>query len=253
MIRSLVVSIVATVLAVAGAVLGVNLGSMLRSRLELLVHVATGALLGITAFDILPEAKAVLSWPGFLVATLSGYVLLWVVGRFVFYVCPSCAIAHIDEPSAMARKGSLILLGSALGIHCFLDGIAIATGSGLSAKAEAGAFLGVGLHKLPEGIALGLLLVSAKYRPFSALLIASAIEAVTITGAAAGSAVSRLPGQTAVGVVFAVVGGGFVYLVYTAFGGAFEHKVAMPRARSLTAELLSFLLTGALFWFVSRG
>ncbi|MFI5385622.1 MAG: ZIP family metal transporter [Fimbriimonadales bacterium] len=251
--QSLAFSIFATALAVGGAALGVNLGQLVRTRLELLVHVATGALLGITAFDILPEAKAVLTWPAFLAAAFGGYLLLWVIGKFVFHVCPSCAIAHIDDSSTMARKGSLILLGSALGIHCLLDGIAIATGSGLSARAEAGALLGVAAHKVPEGIALGLLLMSARYRSSVALLLATGIEAITIIGAVGGAYVSRTPGAAPVGVVFAVVGGGFVYLVYNAFGGAFEHQVRMPRVRSLTTEAVSFLATGALFWLAGRG
>jgi len=217
------------------------------------VHVATGVLLGITAFDILPEAKAALSWPVFAGAALGGYLLLWLIGRFVFYVCPSCAIAHIDESSAMARKGSLLLLGSALGVHCLLDGVALATGGALSARAAMGALFGVVVHKVPEGIALGLLLLSARYGPSRAFLIAVGIEAITVVGALSAGLVSWVPGQAPVGVVFAVVGGGFVYLVFNAFGGAFDHQVRMPRARSLTAEALSFLATGALIWFAGRG
>ncbi len=244
-------AVVATGLAILGSAFGVNLGGLLRSRLELLGHVAPGALLGITAFDILPEAKAVLSWPVFLSAVFFGYALLWVIGRFVFYVCPSCAIAHVHE-SDLARKGSLILLGSALGVHCLLDGMAIATGSELSQRAEIGALIGVALHKLPEGLALGLLLVGARYARRKALLIASGIEAITIAGAIVGTLVTRVPGQVPVGLVFAVVGGSFVYLVFNALGGAFEHGNQMPRARSLTAELASFLATGLLLWASTR-
>src|SRR5579871_2457187 len=114
MSQAVIWAAVATLLAVAGSAIGVNLGSVVRHRLELLVHIATGALLGITAFDILPEAKAVLSWPVFLIAAFAGYFLLWGVGSFVFYVCPSCAIAHAEEASMKAKNGSLILLASAL-------------------------------------------------------------------------------------------------------------------------------------------
>src|SRR5690348_1229516 len=113
----LVALLVATVTAVLGASFGTSLGNLSRAKLEMLVHVATGALLGITAFDILPEAKEVLSWPWFIGSALAGYALLWAVGRFVFYVCPSCALAHMDQDTALARRGSLILLASALGIH----------------------------------------------------------------------------------------------------------------------------------------
>jgi len=125
----------ATIVAVIVAAIGASLGKIATARLELLVHVATGALLGITAFDILPEAKAVLPWPTFLAAAFAGYLLLWSVGRFVFYVCPSCAIAHMEGEASMAKRGSLILLATALGIHCILDGLAIGTGGLLSGRA----------------------------------------------------------------------------------------------------------------------
>ncbi len=252
MTRTLLASVLATVLAVVGSALGVHFGKALRTRLELLVHLATGVLLGITAFDILPEAKAVLSWPAFLASGFGGYLLLWVMGRFVFYVCPSCAIAHIDESTALAKRSSIVLLAAALGTHCLLDGIAIAAGNGLSSRAETGALLAVALHKLPEGIALGLLLMSAKCRRSTAFLVALAIESITILGAVVGATVSKTPGQTLIGVVFAIVGGGFIYLVYNAFGGIFDHKIRLPRALGIGAEVLSFLVTGLLFWMSGR-
>ncbi len=245
-------SIIAMLLAVAGAGLGVNLGAVLKEKLQVLVHIATGALLGITAFDILPEAKAVLAWPLFLTSAVAGYALLWLVNRFVFYVCPSCAIAHIDESTAMARRGSLILLTSALGIHCLLDGMALSSSAALSHRAELGAMLGVSVHKLPEGLALGLLLLGGSYSKRSALGITAAIEAITVLGAFCGGWLPRTAEHTSVGVVFAVVGGGFVYLIYNAFDGAFEHKSQMPQMRRWAAEAVSFLATGALFWLASR-
>ena len=252
MIQPIEASVFATVLAVAGAALGVNLGKTLRARLELLVHVATGALLGITAFDILPEAKSLLSWPAFLGASLGGYALLWVVGRFVFYACPSCAIAHLDESSALIRRGSLALLCIALGIHCLMDGVAIATGGALSVRAETGALAGVVVHKLPEGLALGLVLIGGRYSRSCSIGIASAVEGITIIGTLSGVFITRVSGHLAVGLVFAIVGGSFVYLVLNALGGALAHPAQMPRARSLATEVVSFAVTGLLFWLAGR-
>ena len=49
--------------AFGGGALGVSLGKMAPHRLNLLVYAAMGALLAVTAFDILPDAKALLTWP----------------------------------------------------------------------------------------------------------------------------------------------------------------------------------------------
>ncbi|HTQ11834.1 MAG TPA: ZIP family metal transporter [Fimbriimonadaceae bacterium] len=252
MTSPIVAALVATGIAVAGAAIGMDLAGAFRTRLQMLVHVATGALLAITAFDILPEAKAALTWPVFLACALAGYGLLWAVGKFVFYVCPSCAITHIDEASSMARRGSLILLATALGTHCLLDGLAISAGSDLPVRAGMGALIAVAIHKLPEGLALGLLLTSAGYRRRSAVAIASMIEGVTVIGAIAAALFSPSPGPAPVGAILALVGGGFVYLVTNAFGGALEHPAELPRVRTITAEALSFAVTGVLFLLIGR-
>jgi zinc transporter ZupT len=248
----LIALVVTAVLAVAGAALGIALGRMQRAQLEILVHVATGTLLGITAFDILPEAKAVLTWPVFIVATVLGYALLWAVGRFVFYVCPSCAIASHEEED-LRKRGSLILLAAALGIHCVLDGLAMSSGNHLSARAENGAIVAVALHKIPEGLALGLLLVGARYSHRAALAISAGIESLTVLGGAIGLLFLANPAPLAVGIVFAFVGGGFVYLVTNAFGGALLHSDVLPSRKWITAEALSFVATGiALMLAASR-
>jgi len=96
-----------------------------------------------------------------------------------------------------------------------------------------------------------LLLVGARYRRSTAISISAAIEALTIVGGVVGMAVVARPTAAAVGIILAVVGGGFVYLVTNAFGGALTHQVQLPRSRWLTAEAASFAATGLIFWALS--
>jgi zinc transporter ZupT len=232
--------------ACAGAAFGTIFSTVDRSRVESLVHIATGVLLGIAMFDILPEAKAVLAWPAFLGCTVSGYALLWAVGRFVFHVCPSCAIAHTD-PKTVIGKGTLLLLTTSLGIHCMLDGLAVATGAQLSSRAEFSAVAGVGIHKFPEGLALGLLLIGAGYSRSKVLLAAFAIEFLTVVGGAAGRFVPMGHPPVGAGAVFALVGGGFLYLVLNAMRGAMEHGEGAERTRGIATEFAAFAATGVVF------
>lgn len=247
-----VLLISATLVAIFGTTIGLLLEKETRLRIEVLVHLATGALLGITAFDILPEAKAVLSWPVFFIAAAIGYLILWAVGKFVFYVCPSCALAHAEDTS-LARKGSLILLATALGIHCILDGLAISTGGLLSSRAELGAILAVGLHKFPEGLALGIVLAGAKYKTSRAFAFASLVESLTIVGGFLSFVLPMHPTPASIGVIFAVIGGSFVYLVCNAMAGALTHQSHLPRIQTIAIEACSFLATGAIILAASRG
>ena len=74
---------VATLFAFVGIGIGVGLRRIALHRLSLLVAAAMGVLLAVTIFDVLPDAKQLLPWPALLLACASGYLLLWVIGRYV--------------------------------------------------------------------------------------------------------------------------------------------------------------------------
>jgi len=243
---------VLTAVAVTGAAVGILLGSVARRRLELLVHFATGALLAVTLFDILPEAKTELSWGIFVPAVAFGYALLWAVGRFVYHVCPACAIAHMEHTPQLLDRRQLLLLAIALGVHCSLDGVAVVAGSDLPARAGPGLLLGLGMHKLPEGLALGLLLVGGGFVKSKALLRATAIESLTAIGGVLGIVFFREASVKYVGVTFALVGGGFLYLVINALSGALGHEMQLGRIKGLAMQGLSCACTGAVLWALDR-
>jgi len=226
-------------------------GALSPKRVEFLVHVATGVVLGITLFDILPEAKLVLSWPVFLAAVVGGYAVLWAVGKFVYHVCPSCAIAHFDHGSLLADRRNLTLLAVALGVHCALDGVAVVAGGGLPAKAEIGLLLGLSMHKLPEGLALGLLLLASGVSRRVAMARAVSIESLTAGGGLLSVAFMDYAQPSLLGATFAVVGGGFLYLVINALSGALGHQMKMSKLRGVTTQCLSCAGTGAFLWLLN--
>jgi len=94
--------------------------------------------------------------------------------------------------------------------------------------------------------------MGARYRRSVSILIAGGIESLTILGGFGGLLLGHAPTPAVVGGIFALVGGGFVYLVYNALGGALTHQMHLPRARGITAELASFVCTGAIFWASGR-
>jgi zinc transporter ZupT len=241
-----------TLVAWVGAGIGIWLGALSPKRLELLVHAATGVVLGITLFDILPEAKGVLPWRAFLPAVVGGYALLWAVGKFVYHVCPSCAIAHFDGDSPPADRRNLTLLAVALGVHCALDGVAVVAGGGLGTKAEIGLLMGLCMHKLPEGLALGLLLLGAGVSRRLAMTRAVAIESLTAIGGLLSIAFIGGADRGLLGATFAIVGGGFLYLVVNAVSGALGRHMRMSRLRTIATQCVSCAGTGAFLWLLYR-
>jgi zinc transporter ZupT len=247
---------IAMLIAFGGGVLGISLSKMAPHRLSLLVYAAMGALLAVTAFDILPDAKALLSWPLFLLATASGYGLFWALGKYVYHICPACSIAAFDKATTERLGQSVLLLMAALSLHSAMDGIAVVVGDRVAGHPDLTLLFAVSFHKLPEGLALSLLLLGAGYSRRAALLWTFAIESTTEIGALVGVLSLRHISLFHLGLVFAHVGGGFIYLIVTTLG-LFSQSKSRHSASPLVLPLVAsssaaFALTASLMLLLRR-
>lgn len=233
---SLVQNIVALASAGLGGFFALSIG-VSHKRLCALISFAAGTLLGTTFLHIVPEALKTVSFPALLLALLSGYLLFYFISRFIFHVCPACAATHFDEQTASIFRNIAWLLVIALGIHCTMDGIALALGGELEVKVDRSIFLAIAVHKFPEGLALAALLTKAGFERIRSLGLTLAIETLTLGGwilgllALKGFTIDRWFYLTLVH-----IGGGFIYLaLHALFNESEEHS---PR------YVILFFLTG---------
>lgn len=239
----------ATLAADIGGALGAGIGALSPRRLHLLIWVAAGAMLAITCFDVAPESYRVLGLLPTALAALSGYGLLWLVGRYVFHVCPACALGEMGEDAGGNLAGkSIYLLAGALGVHCMLDGVALAAGESAMGRADFALLAGISLHKLPEGLALTLLLIGAGFTRSRAFTFAVLIEALTLIGGLVAIVAFKGIDPRVMAAIEANVGGGFLYLVYGTVVSARDKVLPAPKLTLYSAGLASFLATsGVLF------
>jgi zinc transporter ZupT len=220
-------------LAVAGGALGASVGTS-HKRLCALISLGAGTLLGVTVFAILPECYSGLSWWGLLLALTSGYVLFAVVSKYVYHVCPACAASHFDEATTHRFSEIAAAMMVALAIHCTADGIAIAAGR----EAQVSNFTGgrvldfslvmaICVHKVPEGLALGALLLGAGLTGRGVMLRVTSVEATTLLGGLLGWFFLHQISAAWLDAVVAHVGGGFIFLAAHAVLGEIlkHHKV----------------------------
>ncbi len=244
-------STVATLIAFLGGGLGVWLGNVATPKLRMLVYAAMGALLAVTVFDVLPDAKDLLTWPEFLLAATSGYALFWAIGKYIYHLCPACAVGAFDQATTERLGQSVMLLMIALGLHSAMDGIAVVVGDEITGRPNAALLFAVSFHKLPEGLALALLLLGAGYTRSRAFWLTLAIESATEAGALIGLLALRHAPLLILGLIFANVGGGFVYLITSTLGlftkprgtgrtqkGATQFALSSVTAFTLTAALI---------------
>lgn len=249
---------IATLAAFSGGALGILLSAAAQKHLKTLVYAAMGALLAVTFFDILPDAKALLAWPVWTGAVASGALLFWLVGRYIYHICPSCAVSAFDEETMQRLGQSVVLLMVALAIHSTMDGVAVVAGDAVLGRPNLAVLLAISFHKLPEGLALSLLLRGAGYAPRAALLWTFGIESTTELGGLLGVLALRHAPPALLGVVFAHVGGGFLYLIASTLGltgnpvsdqpGPDRRPIRLPGTRLAASATLTFTVTAVLIW-----
>lgn len=197
--------------------LGVWLGS-LPAFARRLSSLNGGLLIGIATFWILPEVAVTESWPAALAWLVGGFALLFAIDRYIQPVCSTCTHAV-----------STVLLVAAAA-HCFLDGWLIQASlvAGGQRQMTAGIIAGIVLHKIPEGLALGVMLRSALKSERKAMLASAGFQLVTWLGIVAEGYMSPWIAPGLVQGLLALTGGGFLFLGYHAvhraapvFGPAF--------------------------------
>jgi len=201
--------ILAFLLALAGGTVSVLIG-VSHHRLCGLISLAAGTLLGVTLFTILPETAAGMTWWQLLLALASGYAVFFLISKYVFHVCPACAASHFDEATTHRFSEIASALIIALAIHSTLDGLALAAGQETHGRTDLTMLLAVCVHKVPEGLALGALLLGAGLGRARVVTWVAAVEATTVLGGVAGILWLR-PGFW-LDAVLAHAGGGFVFL-----------------------------------------
>jgi len=246
---------VATLVAFAGAGVGVVVGGRAKARLPILVNGALGALLGIAVLEMIPDAQEQLHSAPLVAAGLaSGYLLFWLIGKYVYPVCPACSLEQMEHrPEILGR--ALVLMMIALGVHSTMDGAAVVIGDEIKGHINIPVFFAISFHKFPEGMALALLLIGGGYRRLAAFFWTIGIEATTELGALIALFFVRGMSPLWLGLTFASIGGGFFYLVQNTLTNRHTTHEGCEEGHSLKSRLLAggvaFALTGLLI-FVSQ-
>jgi zinc transporter ZupT len=237
--------ILAAVLASAlGAWAAVGLKRISHLALCILISFAAGALLAVSAIEIIPEVVQAVGWPQAIASIASGYLLFLLITRFIFHICPACAATH-TETNFKAVTGAMIV---ALSIHSFMDGLAISSGFLDHAPVGFLIFLAVAYHKFPEGMALTLIARGSGMGRLKAFLLTLALEGITtILGGYAGLLPWMPHSGGWIALVLGHVAGGFLFLVLHALlSEAIKHH---PRSTLLAASagVVSIILASRVF------
>lgn len=225
---------VATAIAWAGAFGAVIVRQAGTKVMRAFVYLALLFFALIAIFDILPESRRSLSWPWLLGSVAVGYGLFWLIGKYVAPICPACAMRHFEDGHHHAHGSGLVALAIVLVVHCLIDGLGVSAASSLEAGFGFRLLAAISAHKLPEGFALAMMLMTGARSPWTAFALAVAIEASTLAGAAIGMVWTHLS-PFWLGILLAQIAGTFLYLSISGLQDALMSRAATSRVITETS------------------
>jgi zinc transporter ZupT len=215
-------------LALAGAAAGIGLAGVPAISRRVLPF-SGGVFIGVAIFWILPEIAAHSGWLGAVAGLAAGFALLWAIDRYAYPICPTCAHTHDHDACGARLHGFAAPLVLASGFHSFFDGWSLAVAQEHGFEDLRLAFLiGIGVHKIPEGLALGALLAAALGSPWKAALGAFAAQSMMLAGGALAVALAAYLGTAWTAAFLAVAAGVFVYLGYHAIDSEYQRRGVAP-------------------------
>ena len=216
--------------AVCSAGLGVWLEDAAPARLRArgLVPFGGGVLMGVAVFWVLPEMAEFFGWPAAVAWIAGGAAGLGLIDRYVYPVCPACAPGHDHDHCTARLHGFATPLLAAAALHSALDGWGLMAGQNAASGLGAAFGVGIAAHKIPEGLALGVIARAAMPGRSAALIWCAAAQAATLAGAGLESALTPYFGAQGLHVLLALAGGSFLYLGGHAIHGELRRSGPKP-------------------------
>lgn len=210
----------------AGAAAGSALEHAPRAARKMLL--ASGAVLVLIAvFLVAPEIIETYGWRRGLFWIAAGFALVWSVDRFIFPLCPACSQTHDHDSCAAPLHGLGAPLIIASGLHSFFDGWSMTTAQESTRSMQLAFMVGVLLHKVFEGIALGAILRASLGSWPRVIAGAAAAQGMTIVGGVAAIWITSAIDTSWFAAFLGIAAGSFLYLGYHTLEAEMKQRAAV--------------------------
>lgn len=130
-----------------GGIIGVISKRKSKKFLSFVLSLASGLMMSIISFDLVPEALKISNITNVLIGTILGIIMMIICNKVVekYFTIED---KKINENSLL-KTGIIVSIG--LAIHNFPEGLAIGTGFEASIKLGLSLAIAICLHDIPEG------------------------------------------------------------------------------------------------------
>ena len=190
-----------------GGIIGVCLKSTSNKFLSFILSFASGLMLSIVCFDLIPESMELTS--------ISNTVMGVIVGVICMMICDILVNKKFNTNSENTKNNLLktgIIVSIGLALHNFPEGLAIGSGFEASITLGYSLALAICLHDIPEGIAMGVPMKSGGMEVSKIIFYVVMSGITTGIGAFFGALVGTI-GKEVIAMCLAFAGGAMLYIV----------------------------------------
>ena len=206
----MIVSTLAGIATVLGAFIVFLFGKPAAKMMSLVLGFASGIMLAISAFSLIPEALDLGGVGRTILGFLLGAGLMFGLDTLVPHMHIGEGQADVRGDAQMLKLGYFIFLGIAL--HNVPEGLAIGAGYSASQGLGAAIALALALHNVPEGMATAAPLLAGGMKKISVVGLTALAGLMTPLGTLAGILLINIS-KAFISITLAVAAGAMIYIV----------------------------------------
>ena len=191
-----------------GGILGITFKKTSHKFLSFILSFASGLMLAIVCFDLVPEALQLTGLGNIFIGLLLGIATMIVCD---ILVQKKFNIKHVSgKGNTLLKTGIIVSIGLAL--HNFPEGLAIGSGFEASLNLGYSLALAIALHDIPEGISMAVPMKNGGMHPAKVLLYVILSGVTTGIGAFFGAIIGNISEQV-IAICLSFAAGAMLYIV----------------------------------------
>ena len=188
-----------------GGVIGVSIKNTSSKFLSFILSFASGLMLAVVCFDLIPESMKITNISN----TIIG-IILGVVCMILCDIIVDKKFRFNNKSNTLLKTGIIVSIGLAL--HNIPEGLAIGSSFDASIKLGYSLALAICLHDIPEGISMGVPMKNGGMKKLKVIFYVIMSGVATGIGAFLGALIGEIS-NTIIALSLAFAGGAMLYIV----------------------------------------